>query len=110
MKTKTIKERVELEIKITQDEHTGTWEGDEYNSMDLYSKADSLNELVGKMITKALKQTEERVIEEIENIEEIKQIKKFAQEIVEGEAQYDGADGARDVLRLCEIINKLEKK
>jgi hypothetical protein len=44
-------------------------------------------------------------------ISEIKQIfereQKFAEEIMDGGEGYDGADGARVVLELCECFNQL---
>lgn len=44
-------------------------------------------------------------IEKIKN--EFKDAKEFASSIMEGECEYDGSDGARTVLSLCCLAEKL---
>jgi hypothetical protein len=46
-----------------------------------------------------------------EEKELVKDSKRFAEKIMSGdEMGYDGADGAREVIKLCELIEKLIKE
>lgn len=47
-------------------------------------------------------------LEELKSIEEgVNSSKEFAQRIMNGDTEYDGADGAREVIGLCDLAEKL---
>lgn len=46
--------------------------------------------------------------DKLENIEkQIKRAARYAERIMEGETSYDGADGARTVLEVCDLAEEL---